>query len=104
MKKSTQNWLLLLGFLGALTALVVVAPKGTPKPKALAQPPAKVVLGKGEYMRPPSASGSNFFAQPKSRIEADAKTTAAQAKTLKDLGYSATEVSLVTVSTNNNKQ
>jgi len=52
MKKSTQNWLLLLGFLGALTVLVVVAPKGSPKPKALAQPPAKVVLGKGEYMRP----------------------------------------------------
>lgn len=51
MKKSTQNWLLLLGFLGALTVLVVVAPKESPKPKALVQPSAKVV-GKGEYMRP----------------------------------------------------
>ena len=49
MKKSTQNWLLLLGFLGALTVLVAVAPKGTPK--ALAQPTKHMPI-KGEYMRP----------------------------------------------------
>lgn len=96
MNKASQNWLLLLGFLGALAALVVVAPKGSPKPKALAQP-AKVVLGKGEYMRPPSASVSNFFAQPKSRIEADAKTAAAQEETLKRLGYDPKGFSPVTV-------
>ena len=89
---------MLLGFLGALTALVVVAPKGSPKPKALAQPPAKVVLGKGEYMRPSSGSSSNFFAQPKTRLEADAKTAKAQEETLTRLGYDPKVVSSVTVS------
>ncbi len=89
--------MLLLGLLGALTVLVVVAPKGSSKPKALAQPPAKVLLGKGEYMRPFPAPDSNFFAQPKSRIEADAKTAKAQEETLVRLGYDPKGFSPVTV-------
>jgi hypothetical protein len=92
MKKS----LLALGLIAALAVAVLVAQKQQDKPKALAQPP-QVVLTKTEYMRRPSGSSSNFFAQPKSRVEADAKTAAAQAETLQWLGFSATEVSSVSV-------
>lgn len=47
MKKS----LLALGLITVLVIAVLVAQNQQDKPKALAQP-AKVVLGKGEYMRP----------------------------------------------------
>ena len=49
--KSMKNLLLALGTIVFLALLVLIAQRQQDKPKTLAQP-AKVVLGKGEYMRP----------------------------------------------------
>jgi hypothetical protein len=98
MKNSTQKKFVLLGAVGFLALVAMVATKGSLK---LEPPKPKMVsVGRSDQwmLKTPGSSGSrNFFAQPRSPMEADAKTANAQAETLQRLGFSATEVSSVSV-------